>query len=172
MDRLLSLGTGNWLALGLQRSEAAMRLWSLHPSFLDRQGLLGQWREAIQAKNALLNPDHPSNIWHARQLQRFKESPAPMRNIAIFLHVVADEMILRGYHPNVSLIPYYPEKIPHYISVTSGQVDYEIKFLQAKLEKRNPTFLPRLWNIRLLMFNQLNPVFKEVGGDIEPWEKL
>ena len=30
-----------------------MRLWSLHPKYLDRQGLLAAWREALLAEPAV-----------------------------------------------------------------------------------------------------------------------
>ncbi|MFP3165813.1 MAG: pyrimidine dimer DNA glycosylase/endonuclease V, partial [Nitrososphaeria archaeon] len=31
-----------------------MRLWSLHPSFLDKQGILGVWREGLLAQKVLI----------------------------------------------------------------------------------------------------------------------
>lgn len=150
-----------------------MRLWSLHPRFLDRQGLLGQWREALQAANALRDPHHSSNVCHARQLQRFKAALHPLDCLSTFLHAVADEMLVRGYKPNLSLIPYSTIDLQkEMIPVTQGQVDYEIQFLRQKLLQRNPPLVPNLDKIRDFMFNQLNPVFFEVGGEIEPWEKI
>jgi hypothetical protein len=161
-----------------------MRIWSLHPRFLDRQGLLGLWRETIQAKNALLDPQHSSNVYHERQLRRFRShetKKSAIICIAKYLHCVADEMILRDYRPSLNLIPYYTEEglyddyTPNYIiPVTSGQIEFEIQHLKAKLiERKAPELLLlRLTTIRQLFYTQLNPIFKEVGGDIEPWEKL
>ena len=31
-----------------------MRLWSLHPKYLDKLGLLGLWRESLLAQKVLL----------------------------------------------------------------------------------------------------------------------
>ncbi|MFP3226243.1 MAG: pyrimidine dimer DNA glycosylase/endonuclease V [Sulfolobaceae archaeon] len=31
-----------------------MRLWSIHPKYLDTQGLLGLWREGLLAQKVLL----------------------------------------------------------------------------------------------------------------------
>lgn len=32
-----------------------MRLWSIHPEYLDTKGLVALWREALLARNVLLN---------------------------------------------------------------------------------------------------------------------
>jgi hypothetical protein len=52
-----------------------MRLWSLHPSLLDRAGLVALWREALLAQKALTGTtkgyrNHP-------QLSRFRQSAIP-----------------------------------------------------------------------------------------------
>ena len=57
-----------------------MRLWTLHPKYLDRQGLLGLWREALLAQAVLSGvtrgyKNHP-------QLERFKKHPHPRQAIA------------------------------------------------------------------------------------------
>jgi len=31
-----------------------MRIWSIHPKYLDRKGLIACWRETLLAKNVLL----------------------------------------------------------------------------------------------------------------------
>ncbi len=48
-----------------------MRLWSLHPKYLDRQGLLAVWREGLLAQKVLQGKtkgykNHP-------QLKRFQQ---------------------------------------------------------------------------------------------------
>jgi Pyrimidine dimer DNA glycosylase (EC 3.2.2.17)/DNA-(apurinic or apyrimidinic site) lyase (EC 4.2.99.18) len=52
-----------------------MRLWSIHPKYLDVQGLLGLWREGLLAQKVLLGEtkgyrNHP-------QLIRFKRTSDP-----------------------------------------------------------------------------------------------
>jgi hypothetical protein len=49
-----------------------MRIWSLHPKYLDAKGLVALWRESLLAKQALESKtkgykNHP-------QLNRFKNS--------------------------------------------------------------------------------------------------
>ncbi|MFA7542105.1 MAG: pyrimidine dimer DNA glycosylase/endonuclease V, partial [Lysobacterales bacterium] len=56
-----------------------MRLWSLHPRWLDAKGLVALWREALLAKAVLAGrtrgyQQHP-------QLQRFREQADPLAAI-------------------------------------------------------------------------------------------
>jgi len=39
------------VTLGVEREH--MRLWTIHPKYLDRQGLLALWREALLAQKVL-----------------------------------------------------------------------------------------------------------------------
>ena len=53
-----------------------MRLWSLHPSYLDRIGLTACWREGLLARAVLQGRtvgyrNHP-------QLERFRAQPEPL----------------------------------------------------------------------------------------------
>jgi len=50
-----------------------MRLWSLHPSYLDAKGLVALWREGLLAK-AVLNGQTKGYKNHP-QLERFKSHP-------------------------------------------------------------------------------------------------
>jgi hypothetical protein len=79
-----------------------MRLWTLHPSYLDVKGLCGLWREALLAQKVLRGEtigyrSHP-------QLVRFKEHPHPLDAISNYLQSVYEEGVSRGYRFN-------PEKI-------------------------------------------------------------
>ena len=60
-----------------------MRLWSIHPKYLDRQGLIALWREALLAQAVLSGKtrgyrNHP-------QLERFRNHPAPLSAISLYL---------------------------------------------------------------------------------------
>ncbi|MDP4189551.1 MAG: pyrimidine dimer DNA glycosylase/endonuclease V, partial [Bacteroidota bacterium] len=72
-----------------------MRLWSIHPQYLDRQGLLALWREALLAKHVLEGKTkgykkHP-------QLVRFKTTEKPLDCINQYLSAVYEEAVKRGY---------------------------------------------------------------------------
>jgi hypothetical protein len=141
-----------------------MRLWSLHPKYLDRQGLLACWREALLAQKVLLGGTrgyrkHP-------QLNRFRSQPDPLAAIAGYLLCLADEAERRGYRFNRSKIHPGPEV--EKISVNYGQMSYEWNHLKAKIRQRNPDWFRRLKDIDL---PDPHPSFKIVEGDIENWEK-
>ena len=72
-----------------------MRLWSLHPRYLDTKGLLAVWREGLLAQKVLKG--QTKGYTHHPQLKRFKECKAPLRAIASYLHVICDEADTRGY---------------------------------------------------------------------------
>jgi hypothetical protein len=60
-----------------------MRLWSLHPKYLDGQGLVALWREALLAR-AVLRGETRGYTRHP-QLDRFKEHPHPRLAINSYL---------------------------------------------------------------------------------------
>jgi hypothetical protein len=141
-----------------------MRIWSLHPHYLDRQGLLGVWRESLLAKKVLKGEtrgyrSHP-------QLDRFRGSTDPVAAIATYLRFIAMEGERRGYVFDFLKIEVgrWVEQIP----VTSGQVLYEWEHLKNKLLHRDPEWLLRFSN---LMMPEVHPLFKMIPGGLEPWER-
>jgi hypothetical protein len=72
-----------------------MRLWTLHPKYLDVQGLVALWREALLAREILRGRtvgyrQHP-------QLKRFKSCRSPSSAINGYLAAVYAEAQSRGY---------------------------------------------------------------------------
>ncbi|NKB34321.1 MAG: DNA lyase [Pseudomonadales bacterium] len=140
-----------------------MRLWSLHPKYLDVKGLVALWREGLLAQKVLQGKtkgykNHP-------QLIRFKETPNPAGAIACYLSHVAREADSRGYNFDSSKID---KKIIHcQIPVTRGQVDYEFAHLRQKLKTRDPEKFKQLNTVKRI---QLHAMFKRIAGDIESWE--
>ncbi len=141
-----------------------MRLWSLHPSFLDKQGILGVWREGLLAQKVLTGKtrgyiNHP-------QLIRFKKTTDPLLYIGTYLYFVYVEGSERGYKFDANKILKYDPKIDK-IEVTIGQLYFERTHLLKKLEKRDP----EKYKEDLKREPQPHPVFRVVKGDVEPWEK-
>ena len=66
-----------------------MRLWSLHPKYLDPQGLVALWREALLAQ-AVLRGDTRGYKAHP-QLDRFRAQASPEAAIAAYLLAVWEE---------------------------------------------------------------------------------
>ncbi len=145
-----------------------MRLWTLHPRYLDQQGLVALWREGLLAQKVLENKTR--GYRNPPQLARFKEQLDPLGSIRIYLHAVCDEAELRGYSFNRTKLGKKPgaAKKPR-IPVLSGQVEYEWHHLLAKLKTRSPARFDELRGVRS---PDLHASFRrKPGHGIEAWEK-
>lgn len=141
-----------------------MRLWTLHPKYLDTKGLVACWREALLAQKVLSGGtrgyrNHP-------QLLRFLSSRDPMSAIAAFLHAIAAEGRRRGYKFDEQKIE--SACCAWKISETRGQLDYEWEHLKRKLGLRAPHVAKGLFEIDR---PKAHPLFRIVAGKIRDWEK-
>ena len=162
-----------------------MRLWSLHPRYLDPQGLVALWREALLAQAVLRG--ETKGYRHHPQLDRFYAQASPTSAIASYLREVHAEATRRGYAFDGSKIkPGRIERqldhakrtkrdrssrrstLPGTIAVRSGQVAYEWRHLLAKLAVRNPA-IHKKW--RTLAKPQCHPLFKRRAGGVVSWER-
>jgi hypothetical protein len=141
-----------------------MRLWSLHPKYLDRQGLLAVWREALLAQKVLKG--ETVGYRHHPQLIRFRLNLDPLSAVATYLVAVAIEAENRGYAFNYSKIG--PGRLKEKMSVTSGQIQFEWEHLRVKLQSRDPGRYAQ--TIRVEM-PDAHPLFEVIEGDIADWEK-
>jgi hypothetical protein len=142
-----------------------VRLWSIHPGYLDARGLVALWREALLAQKVLQGLTkgyrrHP-------QLNRFWAATDPVAAVGVYLHAVADEADKRRYRFDRRKIvcKHGGKQIP----VTSGQLSFELHHLACKLKQRNPggcARLPAADNI------EPHPLFYRIDGDIEAWEVM
>lgn len=141
-----------------------MRLWSIHPKYLDGQGLVALWRETLLAQAVLRNEtkgyrNHP-------QLERFKNCSEPLSAISSYLKSIHAESEFRGYSFNESKIK--PAGKPKIINVTSGQINYEWFHLMSKLKDRSPATYEKWHECEKI---ESHPLFKIQAGDIEQWER-
>jgi hypothetical protein len=141
-----------------------MRLWTIHPKYLDPQGLVALWREALLARAVLRGQtrgyrNHP-------QLDRFRAHDAPRSAINAYLAAIRDEATARGYAFDKCKVG--PLRSVDSISTATGQISYEWRHLMAKLAVRNRP-LRRHW--RTINVPLCHPLFTAVPGLIEPWER-
>lgn len=141
-----------------------MRLWSLHPKYLDPQGLVALWRETLLAQAVLRGEtrgyrNHP-------QLDRFKNASAPLAAISLYLKAIHAESEERGYAFDKSKIR--PTRTSVTLTVTSGQTAHEWAHLMAKLEARSPALYQK-W--RKINEPEAHPLFKVHTGEVESWER-
>jgi hypothetical protein len=142
-----------------------MRLWSLHPSYLDPQGLVALWREALLAQKVLRGQTR--GYRHHPQLERFKAHSAPVKAIGAYLGAVQAEAARRGYSFDRSKIRYPNARIR--LGVTRGQMDYERRWLLSKLKKRDAA---RFREFRSEARFRPHPVFRVKPGPVAAWEKV
>jgi hypothetical protein len=143
-----------------------MRLWSLHPSYLDKQGLGGCWREALLAQKVLAG--ETKGYKNHSQLIRFKSTSDPLSYISSFLLSIHEESKKRGYkYDSSKILPI--KSIETKIPVTRGQLLYEFNhLLYNKLQRRS---YDRFCEYKSIIKPKVNPFFKLVPGPIENWEK-
>ncbi len=141
-----------------------MRIWTLHPRYLDRQGLLACWREALLAQAVLRGRTrgyrrHP-------QLQRFRACPDPLAAIAAYLAGVHAEAVRRGYRFDARKIG--RRRARARMTETRGQLLYEWRRLKAKLDRRSPRVLAAWAGLRRPC---PHPLFRIIPGPVRAWER-
>lgn len=141
-----------------------MRIWSVHPSFLDGKGLVACWRETLLAQAVLAG--RTRGYTRHPQLTRFRGLDDPNAAIGIYLTALADEADARGYHFDRSRID-LPGPVGSTLPVTAGQLAFEWDHLQAKLAQRSPEVAARWYDARPAP----HPLFHVVPGDVESWER-
>ena len=140
-----------------------MRLWSLHPRYLDPKGLVALWREALLAQAVLAGRtrgyrNHP-------QLNRFRESSEPGHAISAYLQAVLAEADRRGYRFDAAKVGLSGAFTP--LAVTGGQLEYEWIHLAAKLQVRAPEWLRPFGTVRR---PEPHPLFQVIPGGVADWE--
>lgn len=140
-----------------------MRLWSLHPKYLDSKGLVALWREGLLAQDVLAGKT--KGYKHHPQLARFLDSSRPEGYIAVYLRSVFDEAMKRGYNFDGRKIRVDCDSGK--ISVTDGQLAYEWVHLMAKLRSRAPQVAKKFEHVDQ---PDQHPMFDVVKGVVAKWE--
>lgn len=142
-----------------------MRIWSIHPEYLDTKGLVAVWREGLLALHVLSGKTkgytkHP-------QLRRFQDHSAPIHAISNYLHYIVDEADRRGFKFDRQKL--LPKQEVSTITVTTQQVEYEARHLLKKLQMRDQ----KKWALvnQVEVFS-VHPFFTLVEGPIADWEKM
>jgi hypothetical protein len=139
-----------------------MRLWSLHPRYLDPQGLVALWREALLAQAVIAG--RTRGYRHHPQLARFLAAPAPRKAIASYLRRIHEEATRRSYRFDATKIGRGGRV--EAMAVTREQLDYEWEHLRGKLLLRSPEWLAGLPTTE----PEPHPLFRVVPGGVADWE--
>jgi hypothetical protein len=136
----------------------------LHPRYLDPQGLVALWREALLARAVL--GGRTQGYRHHPQVTRFRAHRRPHAAISTYLAAVHAEAEHRGYAFDAAKIG--PARCDEAMFVTRGQVEHEWRHLLLKLSRRSPEYYRR-W--RSLRTPDVHPLMRGCAGGIEPWER-
>jgi len=150
-------------SLGCSRIE--MRLWTLHPKYLDALGLVALWREALLAREVLRGRtigyrQHP-------QLSRFRSCTSARSAINCYLAAVHADAQTRGYSFDRSKLSRVA--LSQRIIATDGQLRYEWSWLLAKLRRRSPIVYRQ--NLEIVL-PAAHPLFQVVSGPVAEWEHV
>ena len=143
-----------------------MRLWTIHPEFLDTKGLVALWREGLLAKAVL--EGQTKGYRHHPQLIRFRAQSNPAAAVCTYLQCVLEESRTRVFHFDSTKLP--PQVIEvKTIEESKGQLLYEWEHLLKKLLTRAPDRYHRFSDITS---PHSHPLFTIVPGEIKSWETV
>jgi hypothetical protein len=145
-------------------AETAMRLWTIHPKYLDVHGLVALWREALLARAVLRG--RTKGYRRHPQLERFRAQAHPVSAINAYLAVVAEEAGARGYSFDRRKVG--PVRAAVRMTSTTGQLEREWRHLLLKLRSRDQ---PRHLSSRRVRSPDPNPLFRIRRGPAESWER-
>jgi hypothetical protein len=109
-----------------------MRLWSLHPKYLDSRGLVALWREALLARAVLRR--QTTGCRHHPQLERLRAHAAPLSAINAYLAAIHIEAEKRGYSFDKKKIGPVYSTSP--MALSTAQLQYGWADFLAKLRAR------------------------------------
>ena len=100
-----------------------MRLWSLHPKYLDPKGLVAVWREGLLALKVLKG--ETAGYQHHPQLGRFRLQKRPVETVEAYLWQIYLESRRRSYRFDSDKIGQPTRSFR--LKVTDGQLNFELE---------------------------------------------
>jgi hypothetical protein len=140
-----------------------MRMWTLHPKYLDARGLVAAWREGLLAQAVLRG--RTTGYTRHPQLVRFRESASPVASIGGYLVGLYEEAARRGYRFDRRKIVRPGRRVR--LQATVGQLEYEWRHLKAKLAIRDRAWLAGLRHVGRA---GAHPIFRVRSGGVAGWE--
>lgn len=141
-----------------------VRLWTVHPKYLDAAGLCALWREGLLAQQVLRG--RTRGYRHHPQLERFRAHARPRICIASYLREVYREATTRGYRFDRSKIGAGAGRCT--MRETRGQLMHEWSHLKRKLVARSRE---RFRKMRGVHAPEPHPMFRIVPGAVRDWER-
>ncbi len=146
------------------KNEVHVRLWSVHPKYLDSKGLVALWREGLLARKVLTGETR--GYRHHPQLERFRAMANPVEAIDAYLHGVVDEADRRSYNFDRTKLNLRSDNT--LMTVSTGQLTFEQAHLKRKLDTRAPQLSKHLVASQSPV---PHPIFEVHDGEIACWER-
>ncbi|NIM47035.1 MAG: hypothetical protein GTN40_02650 [Candidatus Aenigmarchaeota archaeon] len=129
-----------------------MRVWIVHPKYLDCKGLVALWRETLLARKVLKGKtkgwrNHP-------QLNKFKTHKNPVAAVNTYLLYVLEESEKRCYKFNKRKIEKSFTK--NKIKIPKKEVVSDFEDLKNKLKKRDSKRYIEIVKVKEI---EVNPIF-------------
>jgi hypothetical protein len=141
-----------------------VRLWTVHPQYLDARGLVAVWREALLARAVLRG--RTRGYRHHPQLARFRGRANPVACLNAYLRAIYDESVRRGYRFDRTKLGRVVTR--RRVPETTGQLAYEWAHLRRKLKGRDPRRYRALANTHRPL---AHPLFVLRAGPVQAWER-
>lgn len=123
-----------------------MRIWTIHPKYLDVKGFVALWRETLLAQNALLG--NTRGWFNHPQLNPFKMQKDPVRHLANYLHLLCDEAEAREYtFVKTKILFPFDHNLPK-IPTTQEVLDKEWQILLGRYPARSPKWFEKVKHIK------------------------
>ena len=133
-----------------------MRLWTVHPTYLDARGPVAVWREGLLARAVLRG--RTLGYRHHPQLARFRARSDPVACLNAYLRVIYAEALGRGYRFDAAKLGRV---------LTRRQIPETRAHLRGKLEQRDPERHQALVRARRPL---AHPLFAIRPGPVRAWE--
>lgn len=130
-----------------------MRIWSIHPKYLDCKGLVALWREALLARKVL--EGRTKGYRHHPELKKFSAARDPVKAANAYLFFVWKESARRGYCFDKSKL--YPGPKSLKIPISGKIVKEEFSLLKKKTNIRSPETYRMLLKVKRPF---LHPIFR------------
>jgi len=142
-----------------------MRLWAIHPKYLDVEALRVLWKDILTVHKIFLG--ETNNYINHPHVKFFLELEKPESYIKNYSISIYEEALLRGYSYKSNLIDMKNKRIKR-IGIAKEQLENEFTILKDKLLFRDNERYRDLINVKKI---ETNPIFITSKNGYNFWEK-
>lgn len=143
-----------------------MRVWTIHPKYLNRKELSACWHDGLRALKVLSEPEKYQRFYEG--LSVFRVQSEPVYALAKYLQAIGKEGVKRGLQMDLSLLPEVPKDFRLKIPVSEERIASERKLLTKRLAGLGRWHLRKFQS---MLPGRTNPLFfVQNDNHPSPWE--